>query len=168
MYTIISGTNRVGSTTLKVAAEYQYFLSNKGIDAQILSLEGIDLFNRDASFEKIENEMLIPANKIIFLIPEYNGSFPGAMKMLIDMSKSNSVWWYKKALLTGISSGRAGNVRGMDQLAGILNYLKIKVYPNLLPISVVDSLMDADGKFTDTATIQLINNQLTDFINWQG
>ena len=85
--TIISGTNRVGSNTLKVATLYQQLLQKKGIKANLLSLTQVNFLVRDAAFEKIENELLIPTSKFLFITPEYNGSFPGALKMLIDTSK---------------------------------------------------------------------------------
>jgi NAD(P)H-dependent FMN reductase len=166
MYTIVSGTNRHGSNTLKVAKEYQRFLKEKGIEANILSLEGRNLLSRDEAFEKMELEIIAPTEKFLFLVPEYNGSYPGILKMLFDNCKSHSIWWNKKALLTGVSTGRAGNVRGMEHFAGVLNYLHITVYPNLLPLSVVDKLMDADGNFTDAGTIKVINQQLDHFIDW--
>ena len=166
MYTIISGTNRVGSNTLKVATLYQQLLQKKGIKANLLSLTNVNLLVRDAAFEKIENELLIPTSKFLFITPEYNGSFPGALKMLIDTSKSNGIWANKKALLTGVSTGRAGNLRGMEHLAGVLNYLKITVLPNLLPISVINTLMDENGQLHDENTLQVINQQLDQFINW--
>jgi NAD(P)H-dependent FMN reductase len=166
MYTIISGTNRPGSNTLKVAKEYQRILTEKGIETAFLSLEGINLLKRDAAFEKMENDLLIPASKFLIIAPEYNGSFPGALKMLIDNSKISAAWWHKKALLTGVATGRAGNLRGMEHLAGVLHYLKITVFPNLLPISIVDKLLDTKGQFTDEATLQAINNQLDHFIAW--
>ncbi len=166
MYTIISGTNRPGSNTLKVAKEYQRLLTSKGIENALLTLEGINLLKRDAAFEKMENDILIPASKFLIIAPEYNGSFPGALKMLIDNSKISASWWHKKALLTGVATGRAGNLRGMEHLSGVLNYLKITVFPNLLPISVVDKLLDANGKFTDEATLEVINSQIDQFIAW--
>jgi chromate reductase, NAD(P)H dehydrogenase (quinone) len=166
MYTIISGTNRHGSNTLKVAREYQHFLKNKGIDATLLSLENINLLSRDAAFHRIENEIIKPTTHFIFIAPEYNGSFPGILKMLFDNSSSHAIWWNKKALLAGVSTGRAGNLRGMEHLAGVLNYLRVTVYPNLLPISIVNKLMDENGRFTDTASIDVINKQLDEFIKW--
>jgi chromate reductase, NAD(P)H dehydrogenase (quinone) len=166
MYTIVSGTNRHGSNTLKVAKEYQRLLKEKNIAANILSLEGLNLLTRDKAFEKIENEIIIPTDKFLFMVPEYNGSYPGILKLLFDTGKSHSIWWYKKALLTGVSTGKAGNVRGMEHFAGVLNYLKITICPNLLPVSVVDKLMDSDGRFTDENTIAVINNQLDQFISW--
>ncbi len=168
MYLIISGTNRVGSTTLKVAKEYQRILKEKSIDAALLSLVGVNLLTRDTEFERIENELIIPAHHYIFISPEYNGSFPGALKLLFDTGKTHALWWHKKAMLTGVSTGRAGNLRGMDHLAGVLNHVKVTVLPNQLPISSVDKLMDAEGRFTDPGTLKAINQQLDEFIKWTG
>ncbi len=168
MYLIISGTNRKGSNTLKVAKEYQRLLKEKEVDADLLSLEGMNLLARDNDFEKIENEKIIPTHNYIFISPEYNGSFPGVLKMLFDTGKSHSLWWHKKAMLTGVSTGRAGNLRGMDHLADVLNHVKVMVHHNKLPISQVDKLMDADGHFTDTNTLKAIDQQLDEFLKWAG
>jgi chromate reductase len=165
MYTIISGTNRPGSHTLKVAREYQRILKGKGVEAGLFSLEGVDLLKRDKAFEQIEAEIIQPTNCFIIISPEYNGSFPGALKLLMDTSKNHLIWWNKKALLTGISSGRAGNLRGMDHLADVLNYLRITVHPNKLPISVIDKLL-VDGKIKDENTLVAIDRQLDEFIEW--
>ena len=167
MYLIISGTNRVGSNTLKVAKEYKRLLKEKSIDAQLLSLEGLNLLNRDAAFEKIENEIIIPADKYIFISPEYNGSFPGALKLLFDTGKTHELWWNKKAMLTGVSTGRAGNLRGMDHLSGILNHIKVTVHPNKLPISSVNEVLNEEGVLTDDILIKAINQQLDEFIKWK-
>lgn len=167
MITIVSGTNRVGSNTLKVAKEYQRILKEKGVQASIFSLESFNTMIRDAAFEKIENDIIIPTNTFIFIVPEYNGSFPGILKMLFDTGSSHSIWFNKQALITGNSTGRAGNLRGMDHLADILNYLKITVHPNKLPLSSVNTLMDDDGKFTDAGTLYAINYQLDEFLNWR-
>lgn len=166
MYLIISGTNRAGSNTLKVAKEYQRLLKEKEVDSVLLSLEGLNLLKRDADFEKIENELIIPFQDYIFVSPEYNGSFPGALKLLFDTGKTHALWWHKKALLTGVSTGRAGNLRGMDHLSDVLNHVKVMVHHNKLPISSVDKLMDAEGHFTDSSTLKAINTQLDEFITW--
>lgn len=166
MYTIVSGTNRAGSYTLRVAKEYQRFLRDKGIEANLLSLEGLDLINNKEQLQQIEKDIIIPTQKFLFIIPEYNGSYPGVLKLLFDAGHSHGIWWHKKALLAGVSSGRAGNVRGMEHFSGVMNYLKITVFPHLLPISIVDKLMGADGRFTDADTIKVINKQLDQFIGW--
>lgn len=166
MITIVSGTNRRGSNTLKVAKEYQRILKEKNIEAGLLSLDDVNVTERSTAFEKIEQDIVIPTTRFIFIVPEYNGSFPGVLKMMFDNSKSHEIWFNKLALITGNATGRAGNLRGMDHLADILNYVKITVHPNKLPISQVNRLMDAEGKFTDEGTIKAIHNQLDEFISW--
>ena len=166
MVTIISGTNRKQSNTSKIAREYQLILQEKGIEAGLLSLEDLDLLHYNASFESIENKILIPTTHFIIVSPEYNGSFPGVLKLLFDTSRSHEMWFHKKALLTGVATGRAGNLRGMDHLADVLNYMKITVHPNKLPISAVNSVVDSDGKIIDKNTLKAINQQLDEFIFW--
>ncbi|HEY8397751.1 MAG TPA: NAD(P)H-dependent oxidoreductase [Flavihumibacter sp.] len=163
-YTIISGTNRVGSNTFKIAQQYQSILAAKGIDARLVSLVDLDVSTRNQQIRDLEKEVLIPTTKFIFISPEYNGSIPGVLKSLFDSSDIEKVWWGKKALLTGVSTGRAGNLRGMEHLTGILHYLKMMVHHNKLPISVVNVLLNLDGTIKDEPTLKAINQQLDEFI----
>lgn len=162
MYTIISGTNRVGSYTEKVAQIYQDILKIKGINSQIYSLKGLELPKDKDLFSQKEKELFVPTQKFIFIIPEYNGSYPGVLKMMIDYSDINT-WHFKKALLTGVSTGRAGNLRGMDHLSDTLHYLKMNIYYNKLPISRISRIMNADN-ILEEDTLKAINKQLDEFI----
>lgn len=165
-YTIISGTDRPGSNTKKVALNYQRLLQEKGIDAPLLSLEDEAVFAKNGQFTELEQTYLLPTDKYIIVMPEYNGSFPGVLKLLIDKSNVKSDWWFKKVLLTGVATGRAGNLRGMEHLTGSLLHLKMHIHHNRLPISMVDKILDADGNITDAGTLQAINQQLDEFIGF--
>jgi NAD(P)H-dependent FMN reductase len=166
MITIISGTNRQGSNTAKVARQYKAILTKKGLDSQVVDLEQIDVVKRSKDFEILENEQLVPADKFIFVSPEYNGSIPGILKLMIDQTNYRKVWPGKKALLVGVSTGRAGNLRGMDHLASILGHLGVQVHPNHLPISQVDKLMNSTHEIQEEGTLKAINKQLDDFISF--
>lgn len=163
MYTIISGTNREGSHSEKVANEYHRILKNKNIDAPVFTLKNLNVLYRSEELIKAEEKFLIPSTRFIFIIPEYNGSYPGVLKAMIDNSDIHKSWNFKKALLTGVATGRAGNLRGMDHLADTLHYMKMNVFYNKLPISVVDKVMDKNGQLNEE-TIKAINNQLDEFI----
>ncbi len=165
-YIIISGTNRKNSNTYQVALYYQQALRKKNIPAPVLSLVDLKVDKRNADYETIEKEQLFPSAKFIFIAPEYNGSIPGVLKSMLDISDYKKVWWGKKALLTGISTGRSGNVRGMEHLTSILNYLKVVVHPNKLPISSVDKLLVENGSLQDPATEKAIDTQLEEFIGF--
>jgi chromate reductase, NAD(P)H dehydrogenase (quinone) len=166
MITIISGTNRKGSNTSKVARQYEQLLLERGVNVQLISLENINVSERTLAIEQLEKEILIPSDKFIFISPEYNGSIPGVLKSLIDITDIKKVWWGKKALLTGVSTGRAGNLRGMEHFTGVLHHVKINVHHNKLPISVVDKLLNGAGQITDKGTLASINTQLDEFIQF--
>ena len=168
MVTIVSGTNRKGSNTKKVALQYQQLLQQKGIKAGLFSLEDIDVMHYDAAFQQLEAELIIPTTHFIFIVPDYNGSYPGVLKMFFDTSSSHSIWFHKKALLTGVATGRAGNLRGLDHLSDVLHYMKFTIHHDKLPISSVHQLLGEEVEITDKGTLAAINTQLDDFIEWAG
>ena len=166
MITLISGTNRAGSKTKLVANYYQQYLEELQIPYKYLSLEGLDVTSRNETLLAVEKDFLQPANKFIFIIPEYNGSYPGILKLMMDHTDIRSIWWHKKALLTGVADGRAGNLRGLDHFTNVLNYLKINVYYNKLPISRINHEMDIDGNWKNEATPFVIQEQLKGFLEF--
>ena len=166
MITIISGTNRKDNVSKKVALEYQRLLGEKLFESTLLLLDEVNMSVRNDEFIQIEAEFLKPAEKFIIISPEYNGSYPGILKLMIDNTDVPKVWWHKKVLLTGVSTGRAGNLRGMEHLTGSLLHMKMLVHPNRLPISVVDKLMDSNNRFTDLRTLAAVNLQIDEFLNF--
>lgn len=165
MITIISGSSRENNNTKKVALEYQRLLKEQfNEEAVLYALDDISVTNRDEAFIKSEQAFLVPAQKFIIIMPEYNGSYPGILKLMIDNTDIKNVWANKKVLLVGVATGRAGNLRGMEHLTGSLLHMKMLVHPNRLPISLVDKLMDANKKFHDEGTLKAIHSQLNEFV----
>jgi NAD(P)H-dependent FMN reductase len=167
MITIISASGRQQNNTKKVALEYRrLLLEQKKEDICLLSLDEVKVSERDEALMEMENAFLIPAQKFIIIIPEYHGSYPGILKVMIDNTDVRKAWWHKKVLLVGVSTGRAGNLRGMEHLTGVLLHLKMLVHPNRLPISTVDKLLSEEGRFTDVNTLKSIQEQLEEFLRF--
>lgn len=173
MITIISATNRSDSNSLKIARLYSQLLEKQGVRSEILSLEKVpvdiafnELFSRRSDkFQELLDKYIIPAQKYVIIAPEYNGSFPGILKTFIDAMHPELLRG-KKVALIGVSSGRAGNLRGMDHMTGILHYLGLHVHPNKLPISSVLSLLDDNGNLKDENTIKALEKHALDFVKW--
>jgi chromate reductase, NAD(P)H dehydrogenase (quinone) len=173
MITIISATNRPNSSTLKVAKKYMQLMEKQDVKSKLFSLESLpsdliatDLYNkRSENFQQLLNEFIIPAQKFVFIIPEYNGSFPGILKAFLDAVHPDANRG-KKVGLIGVSSGRAGNLRGMEHITGILNYLGMFVHPNKIPVSSVLTLFDENGDIKDENTVRVLEKHTMDMINW--
>ncbi|MFT7588806.1 MAG: chromate reductase [Limisphaerales bacterium] len=168
MITIISGTNRPGSRTRQVCGIYSTLLSAKGVENQILDIADLpeDSFASSTEvhqgLEAVISEFIQPVNALIIISPEYNGSIPGVLKALIDHSDVKA-WYGKKSCLTGIASGRAGNLRGLDHLASVLMHCKGTVLPNKLPISSIHTVLN-EGEIGHEETAKAIENQIDEFL----
>ena len=173
MITIISATNRPNSNTLKVAKNYAQLMEKQGIESEILSLESLpadfiftEMYGkRSENFQQLLNKYIVPAQKFVIIVPEYNGSYAGILKTFID-SINPEVNRGKKVVLVGVSSGRAGNLRGMDHLTSVLHHLGMHVHPNKLPISAVLTLLDENGNFKDENTIKALDKQIGEMVKW--
>ena len=171
MITIISATNRPNSYSLKIAKNYAQLMEKQGVESKLFSLESLpvdftatDLYNkRSENFQQLLNEYIVPVNKFVFIVPEYNGSFPGILKTFID-SIHPDINRGKKVALVGVSSGRAGNLRGLDHLTGILHYLGLHILPNKQPISSVLTLLNENGTLKDENTIKALEKQIGEFV----
>lgn len=178
MITIIAGTNRRNSEALQFSRHFAgLFRSRTEEPVHILALEDIpatiwqanmyDKGGLSPDIRELQDEVMIPADKFFFVIPEYNGSFPGALKLFLDaisVREYRKTFRGKKAALVGIATGRAGNLRGMDHLTGVLHHVGTHVMPNKLPISSIEKLMDADGNITDAATLLVMEKHVDEFL----
>lgn len=169
-YCIISSTNREQSNSLKISQFYKKKLVKKGQN----EVKIIDLFdlpknflfadtygNRSEKFTKML-KILKESDKFIFVIPEYNGSFPGTLKLFIDAA-DRSVFEQKKAALVGHAGGSFGNLRGIEHLVGVLHYLYMTVLSNFIYLPKIDSLLKS-GSIENEFLVDLIDKQLDDFI----
>lgn len=170
MITIVSATTRPNSYSMVVAEKYASILREREEDVQLFNLENmpVSAYN-DMVYKKGEHplrtyghQIFFSAERFILVVPEYNGSFPGAFKMLLDVCDPD-IFKGKKFALVGVSSGRAGNLRGMDHLLDVLHYLRAEVFSLKIPISQIRGLTNDEKEMVDENTIKVIQNQLNEF-----
>ena len=146
-YTIVASTSRDQSVSSQVAAHYQAILAEIGVQANILDLQDmpVDILETtlykkvkqpNAAWERIQ-QLVSATDKFIFIIPEYNGSFPGILKIWVDACKFPDSFKHKKAALLGISDGTQGSALAMGHFADVLNYVgthTLALRPRLIQI----------------------------------
>lgn len=171
MTTIIASTNRPDSYTLKLAKYYQTELAKLAVDAEILSLENLpekvvhpEMYGKQKieSWQPIQN-LINDTKKFLFIIPEYNGSFPGILKVLIDACEFPSSFSGKKAALVGISTGKYGNIRGVDHFTGICHYINLDVLSLKLHIPQIHKEFDENMELFKEDTLKFTRQQIERF-----
>ncbi|HET6244375.1 MAG: NAD(P)H-dependent oxidoreductase [Bacteroidetes bacterium] len=171
MITIISATNRPGNSTKIFADKFFQLIKQRGVEAQMFSLEEIpDDFGLKNIYDynhpglsRLVEKYIIPANKLLVVVPEYNAGIPGVLKVFIDAVKPE-FFAGKTAALVGISSGRSGNIRGIDQLTNIFHYINMQVLPYKLPISRIEELLNEKRELVDEFTIKGMKQLLDQFL----
>ncbi len=151
MIEVLCGTHRPGNNTLKVVHVYAELLGELGLDHAILDLADLpaDAFGpraeRHPAIQAWQEQRVGPASGVVVVSPEYNGSMPGVLKALLD-AMDPAVWKRKPVLLSGIATGRAGNLRGMDHLSNVFLHMGAWVHPDKLPISRLGTLWEGQGE----------------------
>ena len=171
MITIIAGTNRPKSRTLTLANYYYNALNQRGISSEIISLTELpadfivsDLYGKRSEMFTPIQEKVSAGSKFLFVVPEYNGGFPGILKTFIDGCTFPDSFYGKKAALTGVSSGKYGNIRGIEHFTGICHYIHLHVMPLRLHIPAIDKEFDQHGNLFKEDTLRFVNQQIEQFI----
>lgn len=178
MICIISGTNRPNSRTRTVAKQYEAILKER-TDEELFFIDLCDIHSSiihdqmyqesglSADLQELQDNTLIPAKKWLIVMPEYNGSYPGILKLFLDavsVRKYAETFKFKKLGLVGVASGRAGNLRGMDQMTNSMNYLGFSVMANKLPLSNINSLIDPETEEPTSDMDDLLIKHAKDFL----
>ena len=143
MILIVATTNRKNSKTYKVAEYYQLLLNQVNAENEILGLENLpEDFAFSALYENsgknpefnLHKDRMDAADKFVFIVPEYNGSFPGVLKTFIDGLGWPNALSRKKAAFVSISDGALGGAFAISHLTDIFHYLNCNVLSNLVRI----------------------------------
>ncbi len=176
--TIISCTNRPSSRSLAIANIYGELAEESWSNVTVHSLEKLNgmtidstMYGAEHQHDKIrlfQDEVILPNNHFLFVLPEYNGTFPGILKFLIDavsIRDKEKSFKGKNVAMIGVASGRSGNLRGMDHLTNALNYLGMSTFQNKIPVSQIHKVLSADGTL-DQATIELFKSHSEEYLDY--
>ncbi|QCR22898.1 NADPH-dependent FMN reductase [Pontibacter sp. SGAir0037] len=174
MITLISGTNRPDSNTRAIVSLYASMLEARQQPYQILDLVDLpaDFTNnalysytgKNEEFNKL-SAFISNADKFIFIVPEYNGSFPGVLKSFIDGLAYPFTFKGKKAALVGLSSGMQGGLLALSHLTDIFNYLGMHVLAQKMKFAHISK--NFNGKeVTNEFYRQLMEEQVEAFLNF--
>lgn len=174
MITIIVGTNRPNSNARVIAEIYGGLLNQHGETNQLLDLVDLpDNFTATALYDNCGQDKafntlikkLEESDKTVFIIPEYNNSFPGVLKAFIDGFAYPNILKNKKTALVGISTGTQGGAIALSHFTDILNYLGVHVLAEKPRLMFIHKNLN-QGKLTNTLYETLIKEQIDSFLKF--
>jgi len=174
MITIISGTNRIDSVSSQISFYYQQIFIEKGLKSQILDLASLPQdFIYSALYENTGQnkdfntfqQVIDESERFVFIIPEYNNSFPGVLKAFIDGLRYPSSFEGKIGALVGISSGAQGAGLALSHFTDILHYLGMYVIPLKPKLSRIEKNFK-DNQLSNPLYKELLYSQAEQLINF--
>lgn len=166
---IISGTNRKSSRSLEVSQLIQKIYAAKSETIEIIDLKDVGLNELDETHYGAEKPKKITdtlqkinqSEGLIFVVPEYNGSLPGALKYFIDHWKYPDAFEFRPVCFVGLG-GMFGALRAVEQLQMILGYRNAFVYPERIFLTNVWNILK-NGKISDPVIQDLLEKQVSGF-----
>ncbi|MFT4033704.1 MAG: NAD(P)H-dependent oxidoreductase [Siphonobacter sp.] len=168
MITIISSTNQKNSRSRQLAEYYRKQLQEAGAESRIVDLADLPVdfiesalyanFGKHDAFNAIRDSVE-NADKLVFILPEYNGSFPGVLKAFLDGFHYPSKLSGKLVALVGISDGGSGNPLGMSHLTDIMSFMSATVLGLRVKIPFLKKNW-VDGEIQDDFVKSLLRQQI--------
>lgn len=165
---IIVGSLRKGSFTRSIANELKAQLP-EGYEGEFLEIAQLPLFDQDYEAEGATPESYVHFRKqvescdaFIFATPEYNRSFPAAIKNALDVASrpyGSSKWNGKPAAVVSVSPGAIGGFGANHHLRQVLTFLNVQpVQQPEAYIGSVMNLLDESGKVKNEDTRALLKS----------
>lgn len=167
---IIAGTDRPGSSTLKLSKYIQGIYKNLGEDVEIIDLVEVKEFlhtgphyGKDDPGIKTYLDKIAQSEGLIMVCPEYNGSMPGVLKCFIDHWRFPESFEYRPVCFVGLSAGMFGGLRPVEHLQQIFGYRNAFMFPERVFIMASHKVLNADGDVQDEAVKSLLIQQAKNF-----
>jgi chromate reductase, NAD(P)H dehydrogenase (quinone) len=167
---IIAGTNRPASNAQRLARVVESLYRKAGISTDLLALTDVpaEMYDpssyaaKPPSVQALQKRVLDAAGLHV-IVPEYNGSYPGALKYFIDMLKFPESFDRKPVAYIGEAAGTWGGLRAVEQLQMVFGYRNAHSYPVRVFITAVHTKFDAAGNFADAELQTRLDDQCAGF-----
>jgi chromate reductase, NAD(P)H dehydrogenase (quinone) len=175
-FTIISGTNRPGSNTRRIANFTESLLREKVKKGDTISLLDLcdlpqEIFSPKAYAEKpksfeVFRDGVTQADALLCVLPEYNGAAPGVFKYFIDMLPFPQSLQKIPSFFVGVAAGRFGALRAIEQTQQVFRYRNAYLYPESVYLMAVDQSTEPSGKPKDEFVLKLFHQSLEGFVDF--
>ncbi|MFM8489801.1 MAG: NADPH-dependent FMN reductase [Bacteroidota bacterium] len=170
--TILSSSTRIDRLSHRVALALEKAISERGHTARILDLatykfpimeEVLHRHPEPPAGLSDFSEAIRESDALIFLSPEYNGSYTSALKNAVDYLKENE--FDRKAIgVVSVTSGPMGGMRGAISMQQLVLGVSGFALPQMLLVPQVSQKFDEQGNLLDPSFQSKTDFFLNNFI----
>ena len=153
---VILGTARKGRASVHAAHLLANLLNRRaGVSSDVIDIASMRLPIDDAG-ESIKDRAfaaaMTAADGLVIVAPEYNHSFPGLLKHVLDSCLSEYI--HKAVGLVGVSSGPFAGIRVVQSLLPVMRELGLVTIFWDINVGSVGKVFAEDGRLIDEAFIR--------------
>jgi chromate reductase, NAD(P)H dehydrogenase (quinone) len=167
---IIPGSNRAGANSLHLARQTEADYQALGCSTDVLTMDLEPEFLSPTAYQQktpavtARVERYLKADGAVFVIPEYNGSYPGVLKLFVDMLPDKTSFNQRPCAFIGIAAGQFQALRAVEHFQGVAGYRNAHMYPNRIFIGSVHKLIGSDQRLNDAALSERFQAQAKGFV----
>src|ERR1041385_7839781 len=163
---VILGTTRKGRMSLNAARFMTEQIARcEGVITELIDITDLPMPLDDAG-EKIKDaafsEKMVRADALILVTPEYNHSFPGLLKHVLDSCLKEYI--HKAAGIVGVSAGVFGGTRVIEHFQPVLRELGLVSIFWDVNFGAVEKAFDTAGQLLDQAYLRRTDKFLNELI----
>lgn len=120
--------------------------------------DGNDPENKDPRY----SQLTAKADAFFIVTPEYNHSFPGTLKRMLDSELSNYI--HKPVAFAGVSNGIFGGARAIESLVNTVREMGMAATFSDVYFPQIQNLFDDNGEIKDEGYIRRIERAYEELI----
>src|SRR6184192_4923682 len=156
---VILGTARKGRRS-ENAARFVFEETKKraGVETEFVDICKIPMRLDDAGEQMKDpafSDLVTRADGLILVVPEYNHSFPGLLKHVLDMNLKEYI--HKAVGICGVSAGPFGGARMIENLLPVMRELGLVMIFEDVNFGSVGKLFDENGKLRDDSFVRRVD-----------
>ncbi|MCA9175981.1 MAG: NAD(P)H-dependent oxidoreductase [Planctomycetales bacterium] len=167
---VVCGTNREGSLSRLLSAEVAESYEKRGHTADLLDMRELPTEVLDPNAYKEKGSALqaivdrfLAADGVVFVIPEYNGSYPGILKLFIDMLPYPEGFDSRPCAFIGLAAGEFKSLRAVEHFQQVAGYRNAYIYPRRMFIGQSFQQF-VDGRLSDDELSKRLQAQSDGFL----
>ena len=163
---VILGTTRQGRMSAHAARFMLGQIEKRdGIKTELIDISKLPMPIDDAGEgikDPLFSEKMMMADALVIVTPEYNHSFPGLLKHILDSCLKEYI--HKAAGIVGVSAGPFGGVRVIQDLIPVIRELGLVNIFWDVNFGNVSKVFDESGKLLDEAFVSRADKFLNELI----
>ncbi len=170
--TTILGTSRPGNLTAAALSVAEDELRSADVEVARFDPQGKSLpfpgDKGDFPAARELQEKVRTADGVIIATPEYHGSMPAMLKLIIENMGFPSALAAKPVALLGVAAGRIGAIKTLEQVRSVCSHTGAIVLPSPISIAGINRLVDGQGVISDAgtqATIRKVASTLIEYLH---